>query len=103
MPLDGEPVAQRGNSRSTHTRDPAEARFCESVESGHTEPGRVGPGRAKLGLTAEPLRMDSQAKYAAVATGRGVGLPRLPAHATYLEKIWDHAGEFSSWKKAAAR
>ena len=36
--------------------------------------------------------MDSQAKYATVATGIADIYMRLPTRKDYREKIWDHAG-----------
>ncbi len=45
-----------------------------------------------LGITREPLRLDSQAKYAVVARGEAEIYLRLPAKFGYKEKIWDHAG-----------
>ena len=71
--------------------DPTEARFCESVESGHSAQGDAAAVAARLGITAEPLRMDSQAKYAVVARGEADIYLRLPTRADYREKIWDHA------------
>ena len=44
-----------------------------------------------LGLQAEPVRLDSQAKYATVADGGAEIYLRLPVDANYQEKIWDHA------------
>jgi 3'(2'), 5'-bisphosphate nucleotidase len=50
-----------------------------------------------LGMTADPVRTDSQAKYAVVARGEAdfyLRLPRSQAPAWergYVEKIWDHA------------
>ena len=73
----------------------ADARFCESVESGHTDQGQSTEIAALLGITAEPYRIDSQCKYAAVARGDASIYLRLPTRADYLEKIWDHAaGKF---------
>ena len=71
--------------------DPAGARFCESVESGHSAQGDSAQVAARLGITAAPLRMDSQAKYAVVAQGEAEIYLRLPTSADYREKIWDHA------------
>jgi len=66
-------------------------RFCESVESGHSDQ-RWSAGIAEgLGITDEPLRIDSQCKYAAVANGDAAVYLRLPTRADYEEKIWDHA------------
>ncbi len=73
----------------------AEARFCESVESGHSNQDDSAQIAALLGITAEPYRIDSQCKYAAVARGDASIYLRLPTRADYREKIWDHAaGKF---------
>jgi 3'(2'), 5'-bisphosphate nucleotidase len=45
-----------------------------------------------LGIHRDPIRMDSQAKYAIVARGEAEIYMRLPAKYGYKEKIWDHAG-----------
>ncbi len=90
MPLnsagtDGEPVRVSGIT------DTSRARFCESVESGHSDQGGSAKIAELLGITADPVRMDSQAKYAAVARGEASIYLRLPTSADYREKIWDHA------------
>jgi 3'(2'), 5'-bisphosphate nucleotidase len=73
----------------------AEARACESVESGHSNQDHSAQIIARLGITAEPYRIDSQCKYAAVARGDASIYLRLPTRADYREKIWDHAaGKF---------
>lgn len=73
----------------------AEARFCESVESGHSNHDHAARIAARLGITAEPYRIDSQCKYGAVSRGDASIYLRLPTRADYLEKIWDHAaGKF---------
>lgn len=69
----------------------ARVRLCESVESGHTDQQVSARIAAELGLAAEPVRMDSQAKYAAVARGDADLYLRLPTRADYREKVWDHA------------
>ena len=71
--------------------DAAQARFCESVESGHSDQDQSVQIAKKLGITHPPVRMDSQAKYAAVARGEASIYLRLPTSAEYREKIWDHA------------
>ena len=68
------------------------ARVCESVESGHSAQDVSVQIAQKLGITAPPVRMDSQAKYATVARGESDIYLRLPTRADYREKIWDHAG-----------
>lgn len=70
----------------------AEARLCESFESGHSSHDASATIAARLGITREPVRMDSQAKYAALAAGRAEIYLRLPTRADYVENIWDHAG-----------
>ena len=76
MPLDheeaGDPAALPDPGQ--RQRDPAAARFCESVESGHSAHGDAAAIAERLGIAAPPVRMDSQAKYAVVA-GRGRDLP----------------------------
>ncbi|MCB9540086.1 MAG: 3'(2'),5'-bisphosphate nucleotidase [Myxococcales bacterium] len=69
----------------------AETVFCESVEGGHSDQSATARIAARLGITAPPLRMDSQCKYAAVARGDAQVYLRLPTRADYEEKIWDHA------------
>jgi HAL2 family 3'(2'),5'-bisphosphate nucleotidase len=71
--------------------DAADSRFCESVESSHSAHGDAAGVAARLAITAPPLRMDSQAKYAVVARGEADIYLRLPTRADYREKIWDHA------------
>ena len=72
-------------------RSAAEARLCESVESAHSDQGESARVAALLGIRAEPYRIDSQCKYAAVARDDASIYLRLPTRADYREKIWDHA------------
>ena len=73
----------------------AEARVCESVESGHSNHDHSARITELLGIIAEPYRIDSQCKYGAVARGDASIYLRLPTRADYREKIWDHAaGKF---------
>jgi 3'(2'), 5'-bisphosphate nucleotidase len=78
--------------RASTVSDPKLARFCESVEAAHTAQGLAAKVAAMLGIVREPLRLDSQAKYAVVARGEAEIYLRLPAKFGYKEKIWDHAG-----------
>jgi 3'(2'), 5'-bisphosphate nucleotidase len=73
--------------------EPAQARLLRSFESGHTNVGQIDALAQAFGATAEPVRMDSQAKYAVLAAGGGELLLRLlsPDQPGYREKIWDHA------------
>ncbi len=89
VPLDGD-----GAGAPVHVSalaDVSKARFCESVESGHSSHGDAARVAEHLGITAEPVRLDSQAKYAVVARGEADIYMRLPTRPGYVEKIWDHA------------
>ncbi|MBX2850961.1 MAG: 3'(2'),5'-bisphosphate nucleotidase [Phycisphaeraceae bacterium] len=68
----------------------SDAKFCESVESGHSNQGDSATIATILGITADPYRIDSQCKYAAVSRGDASIYLRLPTRADYQEKIWDH-------------
>lgn len=81
----GQPVQAASPSAAS------EARMCESVESGHSDQDASALIAKDLGLSAPPVRMDSQAKYAAVACGDADIYLRLPRNREYREMIWDHA------------
>lgn len=68
-------------------------RFVESVEAAHGNQDLQQSIAQVVGITRPPLRMDSQAKYGAVARGDAVLYLRLPSekYPNYREKIWDHA------------
>jgi 3'(2'), 5'-bisphosphate nucleotidase len=78
--------------RVTSTLSWPDVRLCESVESGHSAHDRSAAIAASLGIVKQPVRLDSQAKYAVVARGEGDVYLRLPTKKDYREKIWDHAG-----------
>ena len=82
-----DPLPRRVAAPATIT----EARLCESVESAHSNQSDSARIAELLGITAEPYRIDSQCKYAAVARGDASIYLRLPTRADYREKIWDHA------------
>jgi 3'(2'), 5'-bisphosphate nucleotidase len=84
---DRAPAAIRVSDRD----DPTQYRFCESVESGHSSHSQSAEVAQRLGITAEPVRLDSQAKYGVVAHGGAELYLRLPVRKDYVEKIWDHA------------
>ncbi|KAF3907930.1 Inositol-1-monophosphatase [Orbilia brochopaga] len=69
----------------------SDASFCEGVESGHSAHDVQASIATKLGITKPSVQLDSQAKYASIALGRGELYLRLPISMTYEEKIWDHA------------
>ncbi|MEN8242003.1 MAG: 3'(2'),5'-bisphosphate nucleotidase [Chloroflexota bacterium] len=72
---------------------PAEARFLRSYESGHTNVSQLDVIGEKMGVAAEPVRLDSQAKYSILAAGAGDALFRLISAKMpdYKEKVWDQA------------
>ena len=89
--------------RVTTTSNWADVRLCESVESGHSAHDRSAVISSSLGIQREPVRLDSQAKYAVVARGEGDLYLRLPTRADYREKIWDHAGGVLVVEEAGGR
>jgi 3'(2'), 5'-bisphosphate nucleotidase len=92
----GEPV------RVAEPSSAAEGRYAESVEAAHSDQSAsVHIGRA-LGLTREPLRLDSQAKYAVVARGDASIYLRLP-RGGYVENVWDHAAGWLIMSEAGGR
>jgi HAL2 family 3'(2'),5'-bisphosphate nucleotidase len=75
-------------------RDPSQARILRSFESGHTNVSQIDEFAHTLGIQSQdPVRMDSQAKYALLGAGRGDIYLRLlsPSRPDYREKIWDQA------------
>jgi len=95
----GEPRAIRVSRRS----DPSAIRFCESVEAAHSSHSDSARLAERLAIVADPVRLDSQAKYAQVARGRAEAYLRLPQDAGYREKIWDHAGGVIVVEEAGGR
>jgi 3'(2'), 5'-bisphosphate nucleotidase len=91
MPLDvgGEMVRLQVSDRE----DPARAILLRSLEASHTDTSGVAELGRRLGLEEPAVAMDSQAKYAVLAAGRGDILVRLlaPDRPDYREKIWDQA------------
>jgi 3'(2'), 5'-bisphosphate nucleotidase len=73
--------------------DPAQARVLRSFEVEHTNVGQIDELMQSIGVRAQPVLMDSQAKYAVLAAGTGDLLFRLlsPTYPDYREKIWDQA------------
>jgi len=69
----------------------ANLRFCESAEAGHSDHDWSRLIKQDLGIKADPVRMDSQCKYALVASGLAEVYVRLPTIPGYVERIWDHA------------
>ncbi len=82
---------------------PTHAPFCESVESGHSSHSDSEQIAHILGVTADPIRIDSQCKYGVLARGEASIYLRLPTNEDYVEKIWDHAAGYIIVKEAGGR
>ncbi len=72
---------------------PRKARLLRSVEPLHTDEEAMARLIAELGISAAPIRMDSQAKYAVIAAGESDLIFRLnpPHNPDRKESIWDQA------------
>ncbi|MFN2213447.1 MAG: 3'(2'),5'-bisphosphate nucleotidase [Anaerolineales bacterium] len=90
--LDSEPGVFKP-LKVSDTKDPEQARLLRSYESGHTNVGQMDYLADELSTTAEPVRMDSQAKYMVLAAGKAELYLRFlsPRQPDYKEKIWDQA------------
>lgn len=79
--------------RVSSQSDPRQARLLRSYESSHTNTELIDRFQAAFGAESEPVRMDSQVKYALLASGKGEIVLRLlsPDRPDYREKIWDQA------------
>jgi len=80
----------------------AEARYAESVEAAHSDQSEAARIGAALGITAEPVRLDSQTKYAMVARGDASIYLRVP-RGDYRENVWDHAAGYVIVNEAGGR
>lgn len=90
-----QPIAG-GDTKQVQVVQPGDAerlRFVESVEASHGNQTEQEAVAKAVGITADSVRMDSQAKYGAVAAGEAALYLRLPSpkYPDYREKIWDHA------------
>ena len=79
--------------------------MLRSVEAGHTNVGQIGELSERLALRAEPVCLDSQAKYAVLSSGGGELLVRFlsPSKPDYEEKIWDQAAGAIVLEEAGGR
>lgn len=73
--------------------EPRDMRFVESYVSGHSNQGLQADIAKKLEIQRDSVRLDSQVKYAILASGNAEIYLRIPNPKTpdYKEKIWDHA------------
>lgn len=91
VPLEGE--AQRVRLHVSTVATARDARLLRSVETGHTDADKIDELVQTLRIEADPVPMDSQAKYAVLAAAGGDVITRLisPSRPNYKEKIWDQA------------
>ncbi|MEE8156239.1 MAG: 3'(2'),5'-bisphosphate nucleotidase [Phycisphaerales bacterium] len=90
LPAD-DPSAQRNPIAATTEPIGDGLRVCESVEKAHSQRSDAARIVEVFGGPAQPVRLDSQCKYAVVARGQADAYLRMPTSRTYVEKIWDHA------------
>lgn len=88
--------------RCNDSQPQGEVRYMESYESRHSDHSLAAAAAAAVGLTRPSLRLDSQAKYGALARGDAALFMRFPP-ASYREKIWDHCAGAVIVAEAGAR
>jgi 3'(2'), 5'-bisphosphate nucleotidase len=79
--------------RVSDIKDLSQFRILRSFENSHTDSARIDSFARQAGVTVDPVRMDSQAKYFLLAGGQADLSMRLlaPERADYREYIWDQA------------
>lgn len=99
-------ASEEGRGTSIHAsevQDVADGQFCDSYVSAHSSHDAALEVGSRLGIHKEPIRMDSQAKYALVARGDVEIYFRLPRSSDYTERIWDHAAGMLVVEEAGGR
>ena len=93
QPLDCKAGGAWRRLRVSSVENAPDARLLRSVEKAHTDAGGIEDLVRLLGVAADPVSMDSQAKYAVLAAGGGDAILRLlsPSRRDYREKVWDQA------------
>ncbi|MBM44439.1 MAG: 3'(2'),5'-bisphosphate nucleotidase [Phycisphaerae bacterium] len=86
-----DPEADRLGIRARSLQEERPLQFCGSVEKAHSSRSDADRIAEHLGNVGEPVRIDSQCKYALVSRGQADAYLRLPTRKGYVEKIWDHA------------
>lgn len=71
--------------------DPAAVRVLGSVETSHGDPAAIQRVVDRAGFGGGWVRIDSQAKYAAVAAGLAEVYLRPVSRPDWRERVWDHA------------
>ena len=90
MPIAGDEMTKL---KVVSSNDVSRFRFVESVEASHGNQEQQNAIAKAVGITAESVRVDSQAKYGIVSSGEAALYLRLPSpkYPNYRENIWDHA------------
>ena len=86
-----DPKAEPLHIRRLEHRERDPITVCQPVDPGHSDIAATNRIIAKLGSAHEPVRIDSQCKYAVVGRGQADAYIRLPRRVDYVERIWDHA------------
>lgn len=89
--------------RVSSERNIALVRLLESVESQHTDHSFSAQVLAAAGVMGQSVRMDSQAKYIALADARAEIYLRQSPGVGYAEKVWDHAAGVLIVEEAGGR
>jgi len=95
-------TATRSALQVSPVSDPAQGSWCERVESSDNNKDITTQIIRQAGITAEALRLDSQAKYAVVARGETAVYLRHSLK-PYVEKVWDHAAGVIVMEEAGGR
>ncbi|MFM1920155.1 MAG: Inositol-monophosphatase [Candidatus Hydrogenedentota bacterium] len=82
-----------------------DARVLRSFEKAHTNASQTDLIMQAMGIEASAITMDSQAKYAVLASGHAEMLLRLlnPGKESYKERIWDQAAGSILLEEAGGR
>ncbi len=88
-----DPKAEAQSLRVSEIKKLSEFRILRSFEDSHTDSSRIDSFARQAGVSVDPVRMDSQAKYFMLAGGQAEISMRLlaPERADYREFIWDQA------------
>lgn len=91
--------------RVSNCEDVSQARMLRSYVAAHTNSDQLQQVAETMGMAAEPVALDSQAKYAILASGGGELLLRLmsPKQPDYKEMIWDQAAGVIVVEEAGGR
>lgn len=99
----GDVLKSSQSLRVSAESEPAKAHWVERVESSDKNHDVTAQVVERTGITNDPQRLDSQAKYAVVARGEAALYLRHSLSQTYREKVWDHAAGVIVTEEAGGR